>query len=498
MKINIKIKNLAKKINQEFPDSEIFLVGGGVRDLLLTKSCKDYDLLVRGVPARKLEKFLKTLGKVNLVGKNFGIFKFQITNIKYQIDIALPRTEYSLGKTGAYRDFKIQTNYKLKIEDDLSRRDFTVNAIAYNILKNKIIDPFAGQQDLKKKLIRAVGKPEERLKEDYSRMLRAIRFTCQLNFPAKGGSSSAWKIEAKTWMAVKKLSKNINKKSDDDFVVPRETIAKELLKAFYHKPLKALELFDQAGLIKHLMPELLKMKKCPQPPNWHTEGDVWQHTVLCLKNLDSTKYKRKFPDQPSINLIMALLFHDLGKPYTIQTPKQDGTDRIRFNDHDQVGAKKTKEICSRLKLSAHKDENIDCDCDDLAWLVRSHMLTVHGKIDQIKNTTLEKYFFSDKPGADLLQLIFIDAISTIPRQGEIYVNHYNQLNKRLQALSRLQKTPKKILPKLLIDGNEIMKLLKIKPGPRVGQVMELLREEQLKKKIKTKKQAREFVKRIKL
>ena len=108
---------------------------------------------------------------------------------------------------------------------------------------------------------------------------------------------------------------------------------------------------------------------------------------------------------------MGLLFHDLGKPYTIKTPQKHGTDRIRFDDHDQVGATKTREICRRLKLSAYKDEEIDCDCDTIYWIIRKHLITVHGKVDEMKNTTLEKYFFSDKPGEELLQLIFIDALS---------------------------------------------------------------------------------------
>jgi poly(A) polymerase len=486
-KINPAIQQLATKLVRRFPAAEVFLVGGPVRDLLLGKEIKDYDLLVRNVPAKKLAAFLKTQGKVNLVGRSFGVYKLKLPATGYRlpaIDVALPRTEHSLHHTGGYRDFKVQSDYQLPLATDLSRRDFTINAMAYNLLTKKIADPFSGLEDLDKKIIRAVGQPEKRFKEDYSRLLRAIRFAVQLNF----------QIEKQTWAALKKLTPKINQRQASEFTVPRETIAKELLKAFCSNPPRALELLNQSGLIKQLMPELLKMKGCDQPDNWHTEGDVWQHTVLCLKNLNSKKFQQQFSNQPSINLILGLLFHDLGKPYTIQTPAKHGTDRIRFNEHDTIGAQKTKAICERLKLSAYKDKAIDCDPEKVTWLVQRHMLTVHGKIAQMKNTTLEKYFFSDRPGQDLLALIFVDALSTIPQKDAVYLDHYSELKARLQKLAKLQKIGKKILPRLILDGHEIMKILKIKPGPQIGQVMTLLREEQLKGKIKNKTQAKKFIK----
>jgi len=486
-KINLKIKTLAKKIGVKFSTAEIFLVGGPVRDLLLNKKVKDYDLLVRGVPTKKLESFLATLGKINLVGKNFGVFKLKLKNTTDEIDIALPRTEYSLNNNGAYRDFKIQSDYKLPIEEDLSRRDFTVNAMAYNLITKETIDPFAGLKDLNKKTLRAVGKPEERFKEDYSRMLRCIRFSLQHDFD----------IETKTYSALKKLAPKINSKSKGEYIVPRETIGKELLKSFIANPTKALELLDETGYIKQLMPELLKMKGCDQPNNWHTEGDVWLHTVLCLKNLSSKKYKQRFTDTPSINLILGVLFHDLGKPYTIQTPEKDGTDRIRFNNHDYQGGKLAKEICNRLKLSSYKEAGIDCDCDIIEDLVAKHMLTVHGPIEKMKNTTIEKYFFSSFPGDDLIRLLYIDAISTIPAVGRPYIGHLTRLLNRIKKLKKLGSGKKDRLPRPVVNGREIMKATKLEASPRIGKLITKLREEQLKGKIKTKQQALSFIKRIK-
>ncbi|MFA5358243.1 MAG: HD domain-containing protein [Patescibacteria group bacterium] len=490
-KIDKSIIQLAQKVTRTFPAAEVFLVGGAVRDLLLNKKIKDYDLLVRGVPAKPLEAFLRKNGKVDLVGKSFGVFKFNpklpdpSSQFPSPIDIALPRTEYSIDRSGAYRDFKVQTNYRLKIEEDLSRRDFTVNAMALDLISGKIVDPFAGQKDLVKKIIRAVGKPSVRFAEDYSRMLRAIRFACQLDFA----------IEKNTWATIKKLAPKINKKNGNDFVVPRETIAKDLLKAFYAAPVLALGLFDQAGFIKQLMPELLKIKKCPQPNNWHSEGDVWQHTVLALKTLTSKRFQKLYPGYPSVNLIIGLLFHDIGKPYTIQTPEKNGSDRIRFNEHDLVGAKKAKEICDRLKLSAYKDADIDCDPDKVFWLIAKHMIAVHGRIAEMKSTTIEKYFFIAPAGQDLIKLIHADEMATVPAKGEKFISYSAALRRRIAVLAKLAKN-KKTLPAPILDGNEIIKILKIKPGPHVGRAIAKLREEQLRGRVKTKQQAMKFIKKL--
>lgn len=479
------------KLKKEYPKSEIFLVGGMVRDILLKKPSKDYDFVVRGVPAKKLEKFLSARGKVDLVGRNFGVFKFNPKKKKLNqaIDIALPRTEHAKG-TGGYRDFEIQTDPNLILEADLARRDFTINAMAWDINKKALIDPFEGQYDLREGYIRAVGKPQERFKEDYSRMLRAIRFACQLGF----------KIEDKTWQGIKKsmpnLDKEIKKQGKKERIVPLETAAKELLKAFTANPVKALELFDKSGALKILMPELLKMKKCPQPENFHSEGDVWKHTKLALEKLFSTEFKEQFGDEkPSAELVMAVLFHDIGKPYTIQTPQKHGTDRIRFNEHDQVGAKLTEKICKRLKLSS--TPGINFKPERVAWLVKSHLLTIHGDISKMRNKTIEKYFFNPKySGKDLLKLSFVDALSTIPKNGKPDLENFYKTLERIEELKKIlgARAKEEKLPPLPIDGNDIMKKFGLKQGPKIGKLLEAAREAQLEGKIKTKKEALNFLK----
>ena len=228
---------------------EIFLVGGAVRDFILGRETKDYDFIVRGVPAPELELLLKKSGVVNLVGKTFGVFKFapkkrltskqglEIKDEGYSIlepfDIALPRTEHSLSMVGGYKDFEVQSDHKLPIEEDLKRRDFTVNAIALKIgIKDKrlgiqdVVDPSDGLKDLELKIMRSVGEPEQRFKEDYSRILRGLRFACQLDFG----------IEAETKKAMKKLAPHLNDQKDSEWIVPRETIGREVVKMFVLDP----------------------------------------------------------------------------------------------------------------------------------------------------------------------------------------------------------------------------------------------------------------------
>jgi len=500
-----------KELREKFKKAEVYLVGGAVRDFLLKREVKDFDFVIRNVEGKDLEEFLSKFGQVNLVGKTFGVLKFTPKNwLDEPIDFALPRKEHAFG-TGGYRDFEVQSEPRLPIEEDLSRRDFTINAIALAIkeksetkkqnLEFQLIDPFNGRKDLENKIIRAVGKPEERFKEDYSRMLRAIRFACQLDFS----------IEEKTWQAIVKNISHLNDVHQEvtmvsetvyaepevleSRVVPYEVIAKEFLKSFYYQPVKALDLYEKSGALKELIPELLKLKNCPQPENFHSEGDVWVHTRLALEKLFSLEFKRQFGDEPpSTELIMAVLFHDLGKPETIKTPEKDGTDRIRFDEHDIVGAKIAKQICERLKLSS--PENFGVDPEKIAWLVQHHMLLVQGDITEMRPTTIEKYFFNPNvPGENLLKLAFVDISATIPSQGKPDYSSFYQMMKRIEELKQLSAS-KKELPKSLLNGYEIMKEFNLKPGPKIGELLNILREEQLSGRIKEKEEAIIFLKKI--
>lgn len=489
------ILDLTKKI----PSARVYLVGGIIRDWLLKRESYDYDFVVSGVPAKKLEAYLKEHGSVNLVGKRFGVFKFvpKKTKTRQALDIALPRTEHAWG-TGGYRDVKTQSDWKLPIEKDLARRDFTINALALELVKENgqsitgnLLDHFNGLADLKKRILRTVGEPQERFQEDYSRLLRGLRLACQLGF----------EIEKNTWQALVKLVRHLNDVDENgERVVPYEVIAKELVKALVSAPQAAFDLWDKAGGFAILIPEMLKMKNCPQPPQFHAEGDVWIHTRIALSNLTTPGFQsfvKTLPkhlqnnDRLTPQLVLATMFHDIGKPDTLQTPEKNNTDRIRTPEHDVVGARLAKAIGERLKLSSAPD--LPCDVEKMAWLVQRHMLAVQGLPEQFANRTIEKYFFNPLlPGDELLKLIYADQMAT-------YVNGKPQLGslpflvKRIKQLVGGAKHRAASLPPPLLNGDEIMKLLKLASGPRVGEIKEWLREEQLAGRIKNKIAAKKTV-----
>jgi tRNA nucleotidyltransferase/poly(A) polymerase len=470
--------SFAKELLEAFPKSEIFLVGGAVRDATGGASKqKDFDFVVRNIPPKELEKFLSERGKVVLVGRNFGVYKFMPTGFELEeaIDIALPRTEHSLGAGGGYRDFKVQSDPAMAIEEDLARRDFTVNAMALDLKNGKLVDPFNGLEDLEARVLRAVGNPEERFKEDYSRMLRALRFATQFDF----------EIEGKTFMAIQDMMKHINdervRAGKKERVVPHETVAKELLKAFWENPVRALDLYERSGALYELMPELFSMRGCEQPPNFHSEGDVWTHTRMALANLHSERFRKQFGEEPpSAEVVMAVLFHDLGKPLTIKTPERDGTDRIRFDGHDVVGAEIAEKICRRLKLdSLPEDSLLRVEPKRVGQMIGKHMLLLQGDIEGMKPSTIEKYFFnSNFPGEGLLRLTFVDALATIPEVGVPDLENFYAMQKRIEGLRELVKE-KNRLPKPVLNGDEIMRHFKLKPGKKIGELIIALREAQL-------------------
>lgn len=486
------LKKILKKTN-----AEIFLVGGAVRDFILGRETKDYDFVVRGMPAPELELSLKKTGVVNLVGKTFGVFKFVPKSQAplEPFDIALPRTEHSLSMAGGYKDFEIQSDPKLPIEEDLKRRDFTINAIALRI-KNQdtrykiqeIVDPSGGLNDLKLRLLRAVGDPELRFNEDYSRILRGLRFACQLNFGLE-------KISA---LAAKALSPHLNDKKNGEWIVPRETVGREVVKMFVLDPLKAFGHFEENNLFEILMPEILKGVGCPQPPNWHTEGDVFEHTRLAMKILREKDFLKEFPKiSYDAEVVFGTLLHDIGKPYTIQTPAKDGTDRIRFNNHEAVGAKIASEIAERLRLSVYpKESPYHIDIGNLSWIIEKHLIPVKEKVDEMKKTTFEKYFFSERlPSQKLLALSLADELSTIHENGLADASNYYHIKEKMQKMA-IQALGGSKPPRPIISGTDVMKILNMPSGPKIGEILELLREEQLSGKIKTRKQALEFLKKL--
>lgn len=476
-----------RELRQEFPDAESYVVGGIVRDVLLRREAKDYDFVIRGVPADALRTFLESRGSVDLVGRNFGVLKFVPNGWPEgaePIDIALPRRDHAEG-TGGARDFEVQTDHMLAVEDDLSRRDFTINAMAWDLRSGRLVDPFGGRQDLDERRIRAVGNATERFTEDRSRMLRCLRFAAQLGFDIEPGTMAAireYMPRINEKRAARKVHERTTLIADEEFITPREIIARELIKSFVADPVRSLDLWDESGAIRELMPELLAMKRCAQPGEYHAEGDVWTHTRLALEKLRSPEYRAEFGDEwPSALVVLDVLFHDIAKPPTQKTPERDGTDRIRFDGHDKLGAEMTRAIARRLALAApfSKGHPLHVDPADLGWIIDRHLLLINDPA-VMRNATLEKYFFTDdRLGQALLRVTFCDGSAALPPGSDTAdLAHFRTLRERIRSLAALIEERNR-LPKPVINGKDIMDRFSVKPGPRIGELIEALREEQL-------------------
>ncbi|MDP3985550.1 MAG: HD domain-containing protein, partial [bacterium] len=297
-------------------------------------------------------------------------------------------------------------------------------------------------------------------------------------------------IEPVTWNALKKQIRHVNDERNGERVVPYEIIAKELLKSFLAQPVQAFDIWSESGAIKMLLPELLAMQGCPQPKQYHREGDVWTHTRLALAVLKRPVFK-KIHGAPNAETVLAVLFHDIAKPKTITRPKKPG-ERIRFDGHDAVGADMTRRIAERLRLSSYKEKLIDVDAERLGNLVRYHLLPMSGDPRTMRATTIERHYLRDELfGRELLALHYADGSAAINANGRPGLSGYRAMKKRITALLGKKKTA---LPPPLLDGHEIMKALNMKPGPKVGALMEQLREAQLQGKIKTKNEAKIYLK----
>lgn len=465
------------------PGAEVLLVGGAVRDAALARPAKDVDVLVRGVALSAIERALRGSGRVDRVGRRFGVLKWMPRGLELPepVDIALPRREHALG-TGGYRDFEVQSDPNLPVRADLERRDFTVNAMAWSLTDQRLLDPFGGLPDAARGILRAVGDPSRRLAEDRSRAIRAVRFTAQLGF----------RIEPRTLSAVRAIASKLTASrrvgGQRVHVVPYEVIARELVRALLADPVAALGALDDTHILPVILPEVAAMQGVPQPRQFHAEGDVYEHTRLALSKLSSPGFHRHFRGyEPSATLVLAVLLHDIGKPPTLKTPKSHGTDRIRFDGHDVMGAQMAREVAERLKLAS-----AGVDRDRLERLVARHLIFTERTIVAMRATKIEALFVKDPGfGQELLALKYCDGAATVNPKGQHTLNSLYRMERRIAQL----KPKGRALPRL-VNGHVLMRALGIPPGPPVGRLLEAIREAQLTGRVRTTAQALALARRL--
>jgi len=430
---------------------EAYWAGGCVRDMLLGIKPKDFDIVTSAKP----EEIEDLLEHTIPVGKQFGVIIAVQNGHNFEIATFRSDSGYSDGRRPDAVTF---TNAK----EDALRRDFTINALFYDPMKDEVIDYVNGQKDLEEKIVRFIGNPEERIKEDHLRILRAVRFKNSYNL----------QYHPETYQAIKKhvhLIKNISK----------ERIADELNKMIMGENNgQAFEELFEIGALDIILPELCKLKGLAQPLEYHHEGDVWDHSKTCLESLTNEDADPDpLPEIPaSLELRWATLFHDIGK---YETFSMDG-DRIRYDKHSEVGAELAKKILRRLKFPNKSIEKI-------AWLIEHHMMVVP-LFEMTKDR--QRHWFLNPWFPDLLELYRADALGIKPIDLSMYED--------LKRMYRHEIAELKLLPKTLLSGEEIMKLLKIKPGKEIGEIQEKIYFKQLAGEVKTKEDAGKFIKTLNL
>jgi poly(A) polymerase len=412
-----------------------YFAGGCVRDIVRGQTPKDFDIATDATPEIVQQTFPRTYA----VGAHFGVIV--VLENDFQFEVATFRSDE------AYIDGRRPTGIRFSSpEEDAKRRDFTINGMFYDPVAEKVIDFVGGQADLDAKLVRAIGEPAQRFQEDRLRMLRAVRFATVLDY----------KIDNQTWDAIVANAAAINQ-------ISAERIRDELVRIFLSpNRVRGWDLLDESGLMRAILPEIDAMKGCAQPKQFHPEGDVFEHTRLMLKLL---------PEKASVPLLFAVLLHDVAKPVTATV---DPTGRIRFNEHDRIGAQMTEQIMERLRFSR-------AEIDATVEMVLQHM--VFKDVPKMRVAKLKR-FMARPTFKEELELHRIDCESS----HRMLENYEFLLRKREEFANE------PIIPPPLVRGDDLI-ALGLKPGPKFGEILEAVETRQLEGTLKTREEALDWVKR---
>jgi putative nucleotidyltransferase with HDIG domain len=434
----MKPRELANSICEmlERHKHQALLVGGCVRDLLLGREPADYDVATDATPVEVAGLFPESVA----VGAQFGVILVPRDGLKVEVATFRSDVGYSDGR---HPDRVV---YAQTAEQDVERRDFTINGLLMRHDSGEVLDYVGGRKDLDAGIIRAIGDPERRFAEDKLRMMRAARFAARFGFA----------IEAATFRAIRHHVAEIAQVSPERL---REELTKMLTEGAARR---AFELLDETGLLRQVLPEIASMKGVEQPPEFHPEGDVWIHTRLMLEKLENGA---------SPTLAWGVLLHDVGKPPTFQSAEQTG-DRIRFNHHVDVGVRMAEAICRRLRSSNDETKQITA-------LVANHMR--FGAVEAMKKATLKR--FVRLPRFDEhLELHRLDCLSS---HGNL--DCYQFVQRFLE-----QTPPEQVRPDRLLTGEDLL-AMGYDPGPQFARILGAVEDAQLEGQIKTSEEAKALV-----
>jgi poly(A) polymerase len=420
-----------------------YLVGGCVRDLLLGREPKDYDVATSATPQQVMTIFPETYA----VGAQFGVVLVPLP------EEPSPEEGNASGQASTVEvaTFRSDIGYPDEVcfsqdpREDVTRRDFTINGMLLDPEGGEVLDFVGGRKDLNDRVIRTIGEPERRFAEDKLRMLRAVRFAARFEYT----------IEPGTFAAIQELAREIH-------FVSRERVRDELTRMLSEgRARRAFLLLDESGLLKEVLPEISAMKGVEQPPEFHPEGDVFAHTLLLLDNL---------PEPCPPTLAWGALLHDVGKPATFRV----APDRIRFDNHVDVGVKMAEEICSRLRSSAD-------DTAQIVSLIDNHMRFGHAT--RMKESTLKR--FLRLPRFD--EHLALHRADCLASHGDL--GAYEFVKQKLIAIP-----PEKMRPSRLVKGDDLI-AAGYQPGPKFREILDAVEDAQLEGRLPSKNEALEFVRR---
>jgi poly(A) polymerase len=410
---------------------QAYFVGGCVRDLVMGRLPNDYDVATDALPEQVQRLFPESL----MVGAQFGVV--MVPGTEGPVEVATFRSD------GVYEDGRHprQVRYARTPQEDVRRRDFTINGLLFDPVQEKVLDYVGGERDIRERRIRAIGDPDLRFQEDHLRMLRAVRFAARFGFS----------LDRTVLAAIRESAELMQD-------VSRERVRDEVLKILTEgSPRRGFELLDETGLLKFVLPEVKAMQGVEQPPQFHPEGDVWTHTMMMLEALHS----------PTVTLALGVLLHDVGKPPTFTI-----RERIRFDNHTEVGAKMAEVICRRLRLPTQQTDHV-------VSLVRNHLR--FKDLPQMRRST-QLRFLRMEGFEEHLELHRLDCLAS----------HRNLTNYEL-AKQLLEETPaEQIKPQPLIRGDDLI-AAGYSPGPQFKEILRTVEDAQLEGSIHSREEGLRLV-----